>query len=319
MYESTANEKRGRKRKPPHFRSPVIGLGYTLKINSSSPSRKKVVILYSAGKDSMWNLMWAMEEYGVDNVLVLHIRGLNKNSGPNEYKNVLNQQKKFGFKHLEIIELQNGSLNTGFRIIRSREMFIAGLAIPIALKFNASRIIREGYFDCTDPDTYFTGVESNMIYFNRILDRLSIPVQVYWRNRDEMLTIKDLYDKKPGWMPNVCNCFTIACYQGSHRRTFQKSMPTFPLYNSQCGVCVKCRIINIARILYDPKIRKAGPDDIRTFLEKTDNWIRNQQKANQGTMSNVLDMIEGPFMRDFATACRQFDVHARSTGEVVSV
>lgn len=315
MYESRANEKGGRKRKPPHFISPTIGHGYTLKINSSSPRKEKVVILYSAGKDSMWNLMWAIEEYGVDNVLVLHIRGLNKNSGPSEYKNVLNQKNKFGFKNLEVIELLNGSLNTGFRIMRSREMFIAGLAIPVALEFGASKIIREGYFDCTDPDAYFTGVEDNMVYFNRILNRLGIPVQVYWRNRDEMITIKDIFDRKPQWMPHVCNCFTIACYRGSHRERFQKAMPTFPLYDSQCGVCVKCKITNVARILYDPTMVKTHPTDIRTYLEKTDKWIRDQKRANEGTMSNVLDMIEGPFMRDYAKACRQFGVKARSLGK----
>ena len=278
------------------------------KIGKTSP--QKVAIAYSAGKDSMWNLWWASEKYGMDNVLVVHIRGLNKNSGPNEVKNVLNQQKKFGFKHLEVIELLNGSLNTGYQIMRSREMFLAGLIIPVAMRFGASTIIREGFFDIDSG--YFTGLESNMLYFNRILKKLGIPVQVDWRNRDEMLTIKDLYDNKPEWMPYVCNCFTIACYQGSHRRNFQKAMPTLPLYDSQCGVCVKCRITNVARVLYDPAVRTTDPEDIRTFLEKTDNWIRNQQKANKGKMSNVLDMIEGPFMRDYAEACRQYDVKAYS-------
>ena len=310
MYTSTANEKKGKKIKAPKFVSPLVDTDYSR--NHPESLKEKIAILYSAGKDSMWNLMWAAEEYGMDNVLVIHIRGLNKNSGPSEYKNVLNQQRVFGFKHLKVIELNNGSLNTGFRIMRSREMFIAGLAIPVALEFGADKVVREGYFDCTDPDTYFTGVEDNMVYFNRILDRLDIPVQVCWRNRDEMLTIKDLFDRKPDWMPHVCNCFTIACYRGSHRRTFQKAMPTFPLYDSQCGVCVKCRITNIARILYDPQIREAKLDDIRTFLEKTDIWIRNQKRANEGTMSNVLDMIQGPFMRDYFRACQQYGIQTRS-------
>lgn len=321
MYVSVANEKKGKKLKTPRFHSlPVAIPVYAFPFPTLGQFYKnsKIAILYSGGKDSMWNLMWAIEEYGVDNVLAIHIRGLNKNNGPNEFKHVLKQQKEFGFKHLAIIELNNGSANTGFKMMRSREMFIAGLAIPIAIEFGASKIVREGYFDCTDPDTYFTGVEANMLYFNDVLKKMGIPIDVYWRNRDEMLTIKDLYDRRPEWMPYVCNCFTVLCYQPSHRRNFQKAMPTFPLYDSQCGVCVKCRITNIARILYDSSMNKVATEDVRTFLQKTDTWIRNQKRANAGKMSNVLDMIAGPFMRDFELACQKCGVTARSVGEVVN-
>ncbi|MDP3697269.1 MAG: hypothetical protein Q8R55_04570 [Candidatus Taylorbacteria bacterium] len=271
----------------------------------------------------MWNLWWASEKYGVDNILVVHVRGLNRNNGPSEVKHVLNQQKKLGFKHLEVIELHNGSLNTGYQVMRSRDMFLSGIITPIAMKFGASQIITEGFQD-TEPTEPFSGQESNMVYFNEILRKLDIPVQVNWHNRDEMLTVKDLFENKPAWMPYVCNCFTIACYQSSHRSTFQKVMPTFPLYGSQCGVCVKCRIINVARILYDPSTRKVRPQDIRTFLENNDSYVferirKNKVKGINPKNDNLKDMIRGPFMREFAIACKEYGVKAHSLSEVANV
>ena len=279
-------------------------------LKSSNKPNGRVAIAYSAGKDSMWNLWWAIEKYGPDNVLVVHIRNLNRNNGSNEVKHVLNQQKQFCFKHLEVIELKNGSLNTGYATMRSRDMFLAGVVIPVALEFGASKIITEGFAD-TKPTEPFTGHESNMRYFNQILRELKIPVQVTWRNRDEMLTIKDLYKNRPEWMPHVCNCFCIPCYQNFFKRAWQKRSPFFPLYESQCGACVKCRITNIARILYDPTIQKVKQEDVRAFLKNTDAWIRSKRHG-------LSYMIEGPFMRDFATACKRYDVPARSLNGVAN-
>jgi len=276
------------------------------------PNPGRVAIAYSAGKDSMWNLWRATEKYGADNVLAVHIRNLNKNNGPDELKYVLRQQKEFGFRHLEVIELKNGSLNTGFRVMRSRDMFLAGLIIPVALEFGASKILTEGFYGAQADKVYFTGLESNMRYFNCFLSRMHIPVRVAWRNRNEMLVIRDLFENHPEWMPHVCNCFTIPVYKNAHRRAWQGGMPSFPLYDSQCGVCVKCKIVNLARVLYDPEARRIDRGDIRKFLALTDRWACVQRgKAAKGKPSS-MDMLEGAFLRDLAKACGIYGVCAKS-------
>lgn len=270
-----------------------------------SKGSKKVAIAYSAGKDSMWNLWRAAKKYGIDNVLAVHVRNLNKNNGSDELKYTLRQQKIFGFKNLEIIELKNGSLNTGFQTMRSRDMFLMGLTIPVALKFGATQILTEGFYGAQADEPFFTGAEENMRYFNEVLTNLGIPIKVAWKNRNEMHVIKDLFENCPNWMPHLCNCFTIPVYKGTQRKLWQKRTPTFPLYDSQCGVCVKCKIVNLARILYDPEAKKISPKDILAFLRLTDNWVRDKRVKRS-------DMIEGAFMDDFKRACSLYGIKPKS-------
>lgn len=278
-----------------HPDSPPIGFWSPLKT-----SRKRVAIAYSAGKDSIWNLWRATEQYGSDNVLVVHIRNLNKNNGSNEIAWVKKQQKCFGFKHLEVIDLINSSLNTGYQTMRSRDLFLAGIIAPLAIEFGAGQIITEGFAE-EAPREPFSGQEWNMLYFNSILERLHIPVQVSWKNRKEMDVIKDLYRHRPEWMPYVCNCFTLPCFHSDHRKKFMRRSPTISLYPSQCGVCPKCRITLVARILYDASLQGADPKDIRIFLNNTIHWFKDSRNTHH-------DMLTESFHRDFRIACKKYGV-----------
>lgn len=286
---------------PPRYENPDIPP--TTFWSPLRTSRKRVAIAYSAGKDSLWNLWRAMEQYGADNVLVAHIRNLNKNNGSNEVEYVKKQQKCFGFKHLEVIELINSSLNTGYQTMRSRDMFLAGVLAPLAVEFGAGQIITEGFAE-EAPREPFSGQEWNMLYFNSILERLHIPVRMNWKNRKEMDVIKDLYRHRPEWMPHVCNCFTIPRRHKHLRKIFRAGARTFPLYLSQCGVCVKCKITNVARLLYDPLMQKTNPEDVKYFLRNTARWMREPDNSH--------DMITKSFMRDFRAACRRYGISLSS-------
>jgi len=266
----------------------------------SSP--EKVAVSYSAGKDSMWNLWWAQKQYGSENVLAIHIRGLNRNNAPNEYKYTLRQQKEIGFP-LKVVDLLNSSKNTGFDVMRSRDMFMIGLGIPHALQFGASKIIIEGFAE-VDPVERFTGHETNMNYFNQILSDLGIPVQVAWRSdRKEMDCIRDLYEHVPEWMPHVCNCFAAPHFQKPHNKHWKERAPSFPIYDSQCGCCIKCRIITVARTLYDPQMQNVSPEDIRTHLGSAVSWTRTNRRNG-----SKPDMIEGSFIEKLQEACEKYNV-----------
>lgn len=267
-------------------------------------SDTKAVVAYSAGKDSMWNLWWALERYGPDNVLVVHTRGLNRNNGSNELKWTLKQQKKFGFKHLHVIELLNASENTGYATMVSRDMFLTGIMVPLAVDFGAAHIITEGFAEEAELEP-FTGHAPNMVYFNKVLKDLGLPVQVIWRDRAEMDIVKDLYEHKPEWMPYVCNCFTIPCRQPNFARLFAKRCPSIKLYKSQCGSCVKCRIIILGRLLYGRRPWEVfRVNDVRAFLKNTDQWMR-------ATDEHHTDMLTPSFMRDYAQACKMYLYHPR--------
>jgi len=259
----------------------------------------KVVIAYSAGKDSMWNLWWASEKYGMENVLVAHIKGLNRCQSSEEVGYIKRQQKHIGF-NLKIIDLLNGSRNCGFQTMRSRDMFLTGIIIPFALEFGASKIIIEGFIE---SDELFTGKEENMKYFNDILKSFGISVQVAWRNdRKEMDCVKDLILNRPEWLKHICNCFSNPAYKISLHKSWQRRTPTFPLYDSQCGSCVKCRIINIARILYDPEMKKVKPDEIRFYLQNTAKWIKEKLPTH-------ADMINRSFREYFNQAVEKYGLN----------
>jgi len=258
----------------------------------------RAVVAYSAGKDSMWNMWWAQEKYGRDNVMAIHIGGLNRSNGSKEREYAARQARELGFKNFRTIDLLNSSQNTGYQIMRSRDMFLVGVIIPIALEFGASKIITEGFSE-TGPDEPFTGQEKSTIYFNKILREMGIPVRVVWRNRNEMDVLKDLFTNHPDWLPHVCNCFSVPCYQPNLRRSWKRRAPTFKLYDSQCGSCVKCRITNLGRIFYDPKTRNVSVEDICVYLRNTAEWIRVNGER-------LKDVIGGSFMRDFRGASKKY-------------
>lgn len=283
-----------------HHDPPIIQAIDGIRFSAPHLDSNKVAIAYSAGKDSMWNLWWASEKYGPKNVLVVHIHGLNRCQASQELKYVKRQQQAIGFK-LKIIELLNGSKNMGFQVMRSRDMFLAGMIIPLAHEFGASKVIIEGFAETGQRDL-FTGQEENMRYFNGILSSLGIPVQVAWRSdRKEMDCVKDLIIHRPNWLTHVCNCFSVSCYQPFLRRSWQKRTPTLAriFYDSQCGSCVKCRIINIARILHDPKMKEVKPDEIRLYLKNTAQWIKEKRPTH-------ADMIDRSFLEYFNQAVEKY-------------
>lgn len=281
----------------PKFRSFRFSLGRT--------SKKRVVIAYSGGKDSMWNLWWAQEKYGPENVLAVHIKGLNRGHASRELKYVKRQKNKLKFK-LKIINLLNSSRNAGFKVMRSRDIFSTGIIIPVALKFGASKIIMEGFAEPenpNDPLNYFTGFKNNIQYFNKLLKSLRIPVQISWRNRKEMNAVRDLMIHRPEWLPHICNCFSLPAYQDSFRKSWKKKAPTLAriFYDSQCGSCAKCRIITIVRILYDPVMKNVRKKDVEIYLKNTADWT--QKKRNE-----FMDMIEGSFMKYFNKAVKKYNL-----------
>lgn len=265
MYESEKQEL-------PSFKTEVVS---DIKFSFPRVNPDKVVVAYSAGKDSMWNLWWAQKKYGPENVLAVHINGLNKGNACQEFKYTKKQQEKIGFQ-LKTIDLLNSSRNPSKTIMRSREIFLNGIIIPIALEFGTSKIITERFTgNIEDPSNYFASCKENIVYFNKILKSLCVPVQISWRgDRKELEVTKDLIKYRPEWFRHVCNCYVIPVHQSSLRSSWKSRAPTLGniMYDSQCGSCAKCRTINLIRILYDPTMKNVNKKDIQTYLKDTLRW-----------------------------------------------
>lgn len=290
-------------RKPPEFRCPDRRTCFVF--GPTSPDR--AVVAYSGGKDGMRHMDWAMEEFGPENVMAVHISGLNSGNTSGERYFSAKQAEVFGFRHFRTIDLLNGCPNIGYAVMRSRDMFIVALLVPLALEFGASKIIIEGFAEVSKTEP-FTGQEENMRLFNKILRELRISVQAFWRNDEEMDVVRELFLRRPDWMPLVHNCFTTPNRKAHHReKTWKRLFPNFPLYESQCGLCVKCRIINLGRILWEEseemkRLRKDHRYEVVDYLKRTVKWIRHKWKSHH-------DMIGGSFLTNFRVAARLYGVN----------
>ena len=282
------------KRPRPIFRTPRGNWSWPV-LPKSDPGRAAVA--YSGGKDSMWNVWWTQERYGPENVLAVHLGGLNQGQRNHEAAYAIRQSQALGF-HLQTIRLLNSSSNHGYRVMRSRDMFLAGVIVPVALEFGAGRVIIEGC-PSGNPEMYFTEQAENFQLFNRILKEFGIPVRVGWRLREEIDVIRDLLKHRPSWLPLVCNCFSAAHHKPFLRRSWERRAPTLPLYESQCGSCFKCLTVNLARVLYDPEMQRADLADIRIFLISTRRWMRENREK-------MADIMGETFVKSFNRAVKRY-------------
>lgn len=297
MYESEGRDK-------PRFGLTDLNLAKTKEphFRPNPPSLNKVALTYSGGKDSMWNLDWLSREFGMDNVLAVHFAQMNHVAASQEYGATLNQQKRIGFS-LDVIDLLNSSKNSGKNIMRARDMFIVGLSLPLALKFGASKVFLEGGFnpEGSPKGEPFTTYEESWILFNKILSSLGIPLKAAWRNSDGMNTVRELALNRPDWISLIYNCFSPECYKKQRIGKWKKVARTFPLIKGQCGSCVKCRELNIARIKYDPSVKKAKPEDIKAYIADTVKWSKEHER-------DLADIIGGTFNQQLSELSEEYKI-----------
>lgn len=262
----------------------------------------RVSLTYSGGKDSMWNLDWLSREYSMKNVLVVHFGQMNHVASSQELHATLKQQKEIGFP-LGIVDLLNSSKNGGKNIMRARDMFIVGVTVPLALDFQASKVFLEGGFNPlgTPKGEPFTTYEEAWQFFNKIFSSLGIPVEASWRDSDGMNTVRELITNRPDWVSLIYNCFSPECYKPQRVGKWNRIAPTFPLIDGQCGSCVKCRELNIARIKYDPQVLKAKPEDIKAYIKDTIRWSKEHK-------DDLADIIGGTFTTQLAELAEKYGV-----------
>ncbi len=259
------------------------------------------LVSYSGGKDSMWNLYKTQKRFGPDQVLAVHTQGLNTSNSRAEYEASQKQARSIGFP-LRNLQLVNGSALKGYEVMRSRDIFMVGLLIPIAVETGAKEIIIEGFSEATSGEP-FSGQESVMKLFNDTLAEMEIPVKVNWYNKPEMDIVAEMYEQKPDWMPLVCNCFCPQYCKPYHRKRWaERHNDLFPLYESQCGACVKCHIINLGRIRSFCYSEWKYPDfAVVKYLTDLDHWIRTRG------LDNHADMICGSFAMAYEFLCHYYD------------
>lgn len=241
---------------------------------------EKAVLTYSGGKDTLQNLNWMERAYGLDNILAVHFKGMNRVNSDGEYRMSLEQSKHVGFP-IEILDLLNGSKNYGREIMRARDMFIVGVTSPIALRFGASNIVLEGcYYNKNEGQGEpFTTHLYAWKLFNKTLESLGLPVQADWRDCEGVEAVAQLAQNHPDWLHLVSNCFIPPHRRRSAREKWGKNTPSLLPIGENCGSCVKCREVTLGRIGNDPTLHATKEDvvfflkdTIKYFSERPDKW-----------------------------------------------
>lgn len=265
-------------------------------VNRSLGSSERVAVLYSGGKDSMYHMALTQEQYGPENVMAIHIAGLNKGISSGEERSAISQAVKFGFRNFRIIGLSNGSENSGAEVLRSALIFDSALVVPVALEFGATQIIREA----PGSARYFTNNSETMRWFNdHFLRSSGLPIRVSWFKRPAGGVVKELILRRPDWIKDVHNCFTPINYKIAIRRSWEKLTPTFPLFESQCGSCVKCRITRLGWLLYGS--HEISDQDAVKFVKHTISWAKKKWVTHK-------DIMKGSFASYLDEACDRYGV-----------
>jgi len=184
-------------------------------------------------------------------------------------------------------------------------MFIVGMAIPLALKFGASSVVLEGGFYSEDiPNVPYTTKESSWRYFNQLLAEMGVPVQATWRDTTDMQAITDLAEHHPDWLPLIVNCFAPKPHRRERREKWQRVAPSFPMFPTQCGSCVKCREFNIGRIDHDPSLAKTTPADMKALVEDTLRWAKDHEV-------DQADIIGGAFTDKLLALAKRYGVKVK--------
>jgi hypothetical protein len=270
------------RKRPPKFSGPKRPKPGVMPFAPFTMDAGRMLVEYSGGKDSMWHQARAIDRVGAHNVLAVHINGLGQGVASGERKASIQQAKRFGFRHFRIVELKRSSTEKGAAVLRSAKIFDAALVLPLAIQLGASRIITE------EPGggPYFTGSYKSMSLFNSFLVDAGIPVQVGWWKRPKGGVVKALINLRPGWLPEVHNCFRRPNWKWGTRRSWLKRTPTFLPFRHACGSCFKCRLTRLGWLLYGP--HHANDKDAVYFIRDTEKWARDRQTTHG-------DLIGGSF------------------------
>lgn len=267
MYESLD-------KKPPEF----ISFEHSWKWNKMTILGKlhenRVVIPFSGGKDGMFHFLISKKNGWYPHLV--HVQNLNPAVCSDEKKYAERIAKKYT-KKLDVIHLINSIPANGFATMRSRDMFLVSLMVPFAYKYGAKNIFIEGFGDESKFDL-FSGKEVCMREFNELLNSLGLDIHIFWHNYKEWEVIKLMIEDYPKMLKETNSCFSYPLLKKKMQEEhLWPKFKGFPFFKAQCGGCLKCYIINLARIVFDNL--KCKKSVIKDYVVHADKWQKRKSKT----------------------------------------
>jgi len=228
-----------------------------------------VIVPFSSGKDSVYHFLKAQKNKQSPHLV--HIQNLNLSccSEEKKYAEKFAAWKKV---HLDTVHLKNGTPRNGFETMKSRDMFLVALMVPYAFRYGAKDIVIEGFGDESDFDL-FSGQIKYMREFNQLLYALGFWIDIVWDDLEEWKILEIMIREYPLDLAHTNSCFSYPLLKDRmQKRIFWKKYPGFPFYEAQCGGCFKCFIVNLARIVFDKKL-KCSKKVLRQYVLRAERWL----------------------------------------------
>lgn len=257
--------------------------------------KNKEKILYanahSGGLDSIYRVAKLVADGKT--VMISHLRNLNPKGNYREAVASKNQAEVMGVPYVEI-KLRNGTDNTGFSSMRTRDMFLGLATAIVAEQYGVKKVFIEGDMQ-TDPKAHFSEYAPGWQFFNGLMKENGLHSVVEGMDAHDIETIGEVLklEKELGIdiLSLVQNCFTASYQMGNNRRKWERVTPLIAENSPYhwCGSCIKCRRMTLGRLFYhDQKFINVSEGEVKYFIDDTYRWLDNYP--------NNRDLISESFM-----------------------
>lgn len=258
-----------------------------------SPDKKRHVLMFTSGKDSLHLLLRLIEEYGKENILAIYCKNINKSENYYEIRSIAKICEKLGVKY-KLIEVTNSiRLNRMNHNIGLREQLTLGTALPYILSFRAYKVWYGIYraYDEMMPGV-FSHHKSAFEFALKALEKLNIKIEIDNHIDYPIQNVKILeylIEKHREIFFMSSSCYSQLNFREMHHAREQKKYPDIQLYQG-CGICLKCLIANGGIYLYDQKALMS-PDNQREKLK--DQVIRGYKTKHpdDGALKQIYDLM----------------------------
>jgi len=233
---------------------------------------------HSGGLDSVYRVATLLNEN--QKVMIAHLRNLNPKGNYKEALASRLQAEIFGVPYEEI-KLRNGTDNTGFDVMRTRDMFLALVVAMTAEQFGAEKVFIEGDMQ-TDHEAHFSEYKPAWVFFNKLIKDAGLSSRVEGMDAHDIETVGAVIKLESelgiAILPLVQNCFSAEHQLHNNRRRWEREAEFLAKRSPEhwCGSCVKCRRMTLGRIYYhDPRLERIPKKEIKFFIDDTKRWLEN--------------------------------------------
>jgi len=249
--------------------------------NEKAKQKVSFANAHSGGLDSIYRVAKLIAED--QSVMITHIRNLNPSARSSEARASRLQSEIFATPYEEV-KLINGTDNSGYSVMRTRDMFLALITAMVSQPYGARKVLIEGDMR-EEPSSHFSEYKPAWEFFNKLLKNAGLDSYVEGIDAHDIETIGEVLklEKKLGIdiLPLVQNCFT-APYKIAENSPYH-----------WCGSCTKCRRMTLGRLYYhDPDLSGVSDCEINFFVKDTRAWLKNYPINRELTSDDFLTHLD---------------------------